>query len=232
MVWAPQAAHGDRALWLCLELRDVVRARLSHPGYVSGKVHCLTRSDQCWRVPSTALAHKNVILVNTVGFLNYAFVSSLDQAFFDMVTNMKRFPKRSTRGFSSWIREWICSREQKCDADRSVVSSLGLEQAVVVTSTGISLSSPCQWEGEPGEPVRNVVLYGISCKTLCETRMWVCDETLPCLAEGHRAHFGFLLQYEDTRTFCSQRLENCSGTNKTELAFVYNSPRHSYANQL
>lgn len=106
----------------------------------------------------------------------------------DTRTNMNRFPKCSTRGFSSWIREWICSREQKCNAVES--SSVWFWNS---QSWSLPLALP--WAAHASGRVsqesleETLLLYGISCRALCEARMWVCDETLPWLAEGHRGDF-------------------------------------------
>lgn len=132
----------------------------SHPGHLSVKVHWLTRSDQCWRVTSSALAHKNVIGVNAVSFLNYAFVSSLDQASWSGWHDDKY--EQISQTFHSWIfllNTWMdlqWGTEMPCWQICGVQFNLILEQPVVVTSTGVFLSSPCQQEGEPGKPVRNV----------------------------------------------------------------------------
>lgn len=83
-------------------------------------------------------------------------MSSLDQGFLTR-TSKDRFPKCPTPGFSSWVCDWICSREQKCSSGRCVVSSS------VWFWHSQSWSPPLVFPEQPvpeeGEPVRNLVEF-------------------------------------------------------------------------
>lgn len=78
---ASQAPSGDRTV--NRHTRSWGRWSGSRPGKLSVKVgRLIWKCSSCWTVTNTALAHWKAIWVNIVSFLNYAFVSSLDQAFF------------------------------------------------------------------------------------------------------------------------------------------------------